>query len=290
MLKALKTMFSLSISIFLTLGLLMVQFSFFTHIKLLKPELYTKSFEKSTLYSSVNRAIKSQLEGIAKSCNFPKDIFSDMVTDKWIKQQMLASTYETIDYMNYKSNSLPKVDTSYVSEKFIYNINNYLLSSNISVENTPKKDLDQLNREIQAAIKQNINAININKYSKYTYFQSFRIYSHLLYLYNAHIYIATLALIFMLLILNYKSLSSFAAWSGYSFIAAGLLSLLPALAFMMAKLGNNIYFEESMFKQLAIPIMNDYMTFFIYTGGSLFFVGILLILIYALLEGKKKLL
>ncbi|MDT8718335.1 hypothetical protein IAI10_16840 [Clostridium sp. 19966] len=286
--KALKFIFSLSVSLCLTLGLFIVQFSFFTHMKLLKPELYTNRLESLTLYSAIDASIKSDLAAIAKSCNFPKDIFNDIVSYNWVRDQIVASTYQTIDYMSFKKASVPKVDTSYVSEKLISNINNYLISSNIPVNETAKKDLDELNREIQTSIKNNINAFSVNKLSNSGYFQNFRLHAYWLYAYKTSIIIANLFLILILLIINIRSFSLFASWCGYCFIAAGLLALLPSLVFIISKSTDRIFFSSNILKLLAVPTILDYINFFVYTGIGFISIGALLILLYGLLEARKR--
>ncbi|MDT8718338.1 hypothetical protein IAI10_16855 [Clostridium sp. 19966] len=284
--KIIKAILTFIVSLCLVLTLFVAQFSLFTVNKLFDSDLYINKFESAGLYPYIETSLNKDFATIARTCNFPKSVFDGVIQTNWIKSQVIDSTRKTIDYMNYTSDSLPQIDTTSIGNNFSANLDKFINSSNSTVGSA--SDLAELKTDVQSTINNDINLVSFNKISKLSFFQKFRHALNLLYKYNSIIMLSILLLILILFFIQYKDLSYLVAWLGCSFVAGGLLTFIPSIVGILSKFTQNIAIGVPMLKTLTGSIINEYISFFAYTGGTLIFTGIILLILYSKFGAKKE--
>jgi hypothetical protein len=285
--KVFKGISSFILSLLLVFLIIFLQVSFFVNTKLLKQDFYVSKFEKQGFYDYLYDSIQKNFEQVSRKSNLPQELFSDIVTKDWVKQQLDNSIKDTIGYMLYQTEVPFVLDIKPQGDKFNQNIDNYIKGLNIKIDKNSEKEIQSIKDQISNIIKSQVNFINITSFSKNSSFQYIR--RGLYYIYYWRVIIFGIILINMLLILlaTDRSFNNFAAWIGYSMIAGGLFTLIPSSIGGLSGFINNIAISNGTLKQLVIAFAKDFLMFFNITGGIIFIAGIMLT-IFAVLHQNSR--
>lgn len=286
--RTIKFIFSFFLSFILMFILLIFQLSLFTHYKLYNANFYMDKFQKLALYSYLQSSTNSSLDTIARVSNLPKTVFNNMVLQTWLKEQVENSTTGTINYMTYKGNNLPDINTDAPLKTYDQNLNKFIKSSNINVNKSVQDQLNSIRSESAGSIKDEINLFSFNEVSKSSSFQKIRKYLNLLYSYKNIIILLIIIIVVLLFIIEHNNIAVFISWIGYSLIAGGLLSLVPSLVGIFSKFTDNIAIGIPTIKIIVGSIISDYLKFFTYTSIIFIILGIVLVTISVYLERNLK--
>ncbi|AGK95849.1 hypothetical protein Clopa_0824 [Clostridium pasteurianum BC1] len=286
--RTIKFIFSFFLSFILMFVLLIFQFSLFTHYKLYNANFYMDKFQKLGLYSYLQSSTNSSLDTIARVSNLPKAVFNNVVSQTWLKSQVENSTTGTIDYMTYKTNNLPAIDTNSLLKTFDENLDKFIKSSNITVDKSVQDQLNSIRSQSGGSIKDEINLFSFDTVSKSSSFQKIRKYLNLLYSYENIIILIIIIIAILLFIIEHNNIAIFISWIGYSLIAGGLLSLVPSLVGIFSRFTDNIAIGIPTIKIIVGSIISDYLKFFTYSSIIFIVLGIILVVISAYLERNSR--
>ncbi|WP_155241860.1 hypothetical protein [Clostridium pasteurianum] len=245
-------------------------------------------FQKLGLYSYLQSSTNSSLDTIARVSNLPKAVFNNVVSQTWLKSQVENSTTGTIDYMTYKTNNLPAIDTNSLLKTFDENLDKFIKSSNITVDKSVQDQLNSIRSQSGGSIKDEINLFSFDTVSKSSSFQKIRKYLNLLYSYENIIILIIIIIAILLFIIEHNNIAIFISWIGYSLIAGGLLSLVPSLVGIFSRFTDNIAIGIPTIKIIVGSIISDYLKFFTYSSIIFIVLGIILVVISAYLERNSR--
>lgn len=286
--KILRGVSSFILSLILAFIIVFSQVSLFINTKLLKPDYYISKFEKHGFYDYLYDSTYKNFGQVSMKSNLPQDLFKNIVTKDWIKEQTDKTIKETVDYMLYKADKLSVLDTKPQSDRFNDNLDNYLKSLNLKMDQSAAKEIESIKGQVSSIIKSQSNFIDINSVSKNTSFQHIRKAVYLTYTLKILIFIITLAVALLLLFAAGSGLSNFTAWIGYSLIAGGFFTFVPSIIAKLSGFMNNIAISEGPLKKLAVAFIMDSLNYFCITGGMALFTGILLTATTALYQGRRQ--
>ncbi|MDP4143653.1 MAG: hypothetical protein Q8936_04100 [Bacillota bacterium] len=246
--KAIKLTFSLLLSLLITINLVLLQCSYFTNKVFYNYNFYIDKFEKYQLYSYIQDVAKKNLGSLAKTYNLPENIFSSIITLDYIKLQVQGATKGFLNYMLYKTNNLPYI-----------NINNGVNNANSNVSNSASYTTD---------LTTIINSQN---------FQSARAALYRLYLYKNTLICTLIILSFALLIIKRKDIFSFLIWLACSFMTGGFIAILLSFIGISSSIVKNINTGIPNLNLMITAILKDYFRYFLYCGGILAGMGILVL-------------
>jgi len=283
-----KLILSFILSLTLVLGLFAFQLSLFTHIKLYNSKMYMATYENSNIYSTITESINSELSTISRRCNLPKEIFTASFSDKWIKNELDNTTKNLIDFMTYKTDKLYIIDIKSQEAVISANISSFLQSSNLKVDDSVEIELNKVKSDALSMARNSISPINTKGIKNSSSFLKVRKNLNNLYIYKNHIigFLAVVAI--LLLLLNLKKISQFVKWLGYSLIAGGLITFIPALIGLISKFTNNLTIRIPSIKALIAALLREYIVFFSQTGLVIFVAGLLLLIVASRLEKAHK--
>ena len=283
-----KLILSFILSLTLVLGLFALQLSLFTHIKLFNSKIYITTFEKLNLYSTITASINNELSTLSRRCNLPKEIFAASFSDKWVKNELDNTTKNLIDFMTYKTDKLYAIDIKSQEAAISANISSFLKASNLKIDDSVEVELIKVKNDAVNMASSNISPINTKSIQNSSSFVKVRKNLNNLYIYKNHIigFLAVAAI--LLLLLHIKKISQFGKWLGFSLIAGGLITFIPALIGLISKFTNNLAIGIPSLKALIAAILKEYIAFFSQTGLVIFAAGLLLIIVASRFEKAKK--
>jgi hypothetical protein len=264
----------------------MLQFSIFTGSTVLNKKIYMSKYESTGIYTYIEESINKSLKSVGRTVNLPEELFESLVSKVWIKEQVDYTTAGTLDYMMYKTEKLPVIDTAKQIEAFNKTFDDYVKKLNLTMEKNALNEINNIKKDVEGIVKSQTSFIDFTSISKSSAFQKGRV--ALFYSYKAKGFLIAALLINMLLIclINHKNFAGFIRWTGYSFIAGGLMTLVPAAIGILSKFAASISMAEVILKGFVVSIIESSLKYFIVSGSIIFAIGVLIILASVLIENR----
>jgi hypothetical protein len=286
--KLFRGISSFILSLLLVFIIVFIQGSLFVNTRLIKPDFYIAKFEKQGFYDYLYDSVYKNFGQVSRKSNLPQELFNDIVTKDWIKEQTDNAAKETLDYMLYKTDKLSTLDVRPQSEKFNNNLDNYLKGLKLKTDESTSKEIQNIKVQVNDIIKGQANFIDIRSVSNNSSFQKLRKALYLIYSYKQVIFVIALINVLVLLLAVGKGISNFAAWIGYSLIAGGFFTFIPSVIGVKSGFLNNIAISEGTLKQLVVALIKDSLSYFSIFGSIILTSGIILTLSAALYQGRRS--
>lgn len=265
------------LSLILLFLLILLQVSFFTSNKVLNAEYYISNFQKYDLYSYVYNSINRTCGNISRTDNLPANLFQDIVTKPYLKSQIDESTRVTVDYMLYKTDKLPEVDTKALSDKFNENLENFIKEKDVKVNSTVRQELNLVKSDVESVYSSSANFINLKSISNASFFEKLRRALYYVSSQKQLIFGFITAVTLLLFLASMKTSYSALHWISYSSIAAGLFSLIPSSIGLFTRFMDNIGILDPTLKAIAISFIRETLSYFAISGAALLLAGIVLL-------------
>jgi hypothetical protein len=284
--KILRAIPAFVLSLLLVFNIVFLQGFLFLNNKLLNTNFYLTKFESLGFYNYLYDSIYKNFGQVSRESNLPLELFNNILTKDWVKEQTENSTKEIIDYMTYKTNTISVLDTKVQADKFNENFDNYIKSLNLKLDQNTQKEMANIKVKVSDIIKNQANFINMTSLNKNSTFQNLRKVVYTAYSSKLVIFAVILINLLLLLLVVRRKLSNFTTWIGYTLIVGGFFTLIPSLLGGFSGFVNNIAISDSVLKALAISFIKEGLFFFSITGGVIMVLGIGVTFFSALYEAK----
>lgn len=289
--KTMRWVFSFILSLMLALLLVLLQVLVLIDVKILNSDYYISKYEEKGLYTYTYNNVNNSLEKISRTSNLPIDLFSNIITKKFIKNKTDFSTRELINYVKYKDNNVGDIDTKPLSDKFNSNLDDYISKQNFVQDNNVQNELNNIKVGVANSLKYQSSVADFKKASKSSSFTKLRQGFH--YFNYVKLVLAILAVvnIVLLFFVVKKPQGSVFIWIGYSFLVGGLLTLIPAVIGLNSGFFNNISITKGALKNVVVAIFKDSIGFFVYSGGiliALSFICFIFVIVKSLYFSERK--
>lgn len=284
--KILKSISAFVLSLVLVFNIVFLQGFLFLNNRLLNTNFYLTKFESLGFYDYLYDSVYKNFGQVSRESNLPLELFNNILTKDWVKEQTERSTKEIIDYMTYKINTISVLDTKLQADKFNENFDKYIKSLNLKLDQNTQKEMTNIKVKVSDIIKNQASFINMTSLNKNSTFQKLRKVVYTAYSSKLIIFAVILINLLLLFLVVGRKLSNFAVWLGYTFIVGGFFTLIPSLLGSFSGFVNNIAISDSVLKALAISFIKEGLLFFSITGGVIMVFGITLTFFSALYEAK----
>lgn len=282
--KSIKSVISFFLSLFLMMLVFAFQISIFTSVKLYNSNSYTSNIEKSGLIDYTYESINNNLQNLGRTVNLPQNLFNNLFNKQWVKTQLFSSTDNICQYMAYKTDTLYKVNMKTQSDKFNNNLDEFIASNKLKIDKNTKNELDRIKNNVNGIIQNQVLPVNYNSIVKNSSFEKARKSLFLIYSSKFLLIIGFIIIVALLILVNMKKLFSALAWCSYAFIAGGLLALLPSVIVLASKFIYNLNLSVQSIKHFIIYVVNDFLTYFLFSGSITLIIGLTLLFISIKIE------
>lgn len=286
--RILKTSISFLLCLALMMCILLFHASLYTRVKLLTPGFFLDNYEKYDLYSYIKTSTENNLTDLSLYTHLPESIFEGLVDESWIKTQVDNAATSIVDYLAYKTESIPVINADEQAKHFKENLDSFIKDENITVDERAGKELESVESDTALIIKNNISILDLDKLVKSSSFQGVRKGLYLLYSNIIIIPIGIFIFAALIFIIHRKDISSFISWAAYSLIASGVMLLIPSIAGIASNFIDNIAISEESIKNIIVSMVNDTLSFFSICGGISAGAGILIITSQFVFERIRK--
>jgi hypothetical protein len=268
-------------------ALVLLQFSIFAGNTLLDKKFYLSKYESAGIYKYIEESIDKSLKSIGRTVNLPEELFLSLASKAWIREQVDYTTSETLDYMVYKTEKLPVIDTAKQIETFNKSFDDYVKKLNLTMEKNALNEINNIKKEVADVVKSQASFVDFASISKSSAFQKGR--KALYYSSKAKSFIiaALLINIILLWLVNFKNFTSFIRWTGYSLIAGGLMTFIPSAIALLSGFSASISMAEAVLKALIVSIIEASLKYFIASGAIILAMGVVVILASILIDNRK---
>lgn len=281
----------LMLSIFLTTTLLLFQTSLLLRFKLFKPDYYLTKLNSNKIYIYTEKLFVKNIKSKINSKNIPNEIWNNMLPKDWVSDEYSNIVYGLIDYFKGTKTDMPQINTVPLLKNYESNINN--------LKNTPNSDYI---REIEKLRDALINTAGefpfSNKNTAYLSGKLLICREFLKFTYK-------LSGVFLVLSIFLTGLIFYLApkkrWTGFSFITAGTVTILPPILTLVLFKPTNITMlldfknilstkpisDIANFKIFATSVVSELLSYMAIYGELMILAGIILISVSSHLETKK---
>lgn len=285
--KIFRLVSSFVLSLILAFLIVFMQASLFINTKALQPDFYISRFEKQDFYTYLYDSLYKNFGQVSRKSNLPEELFKDIVTKDWIKEETDRALKGTLDYMIYKADKPYTLDIKAQRDSFSSNLDNYIKGLTVKIDQNSEKEIEGIKDQISNIIKSQANFIDITGVSKNSSFQQIRKALYLTYSSRSLAMVSAIILALLLLLTAERGISNYFAWIGYSLIAGGFFTFIPSVLGLTSGFMNNIAISDSSLKALAIAFIKDSLKYFSINGGIVLLTGIILTGGVAVYQGRK---
>lgn len=212
--KVIKTILNLIISFLLIFTLILGILFNFLSVQVFNKENMLKRLEETEFYMQVSREVYNGFENYIYQSGLPEDTIKDLYTDEDIKNDITS----IVNYI-YEGKEITLSEEK-ISTNLDNKINNYLQSENITLSKTEKENVDKFKNLIIDSYKSNIKISNTLINVARDYYQK-----------SKDIFISIqdlplilgVVLVFLLFVINLKSLENVISYASISVFSAGVL-------------------------------------------------------------------
>lgn len=277
--KKINFFLSFVICLVFMLVLVVLQFSMFAHSKLYNTDFYLSKFETMGLYDYVQSSIEKDAQNMSHITNLPSNLFSNLVTKEWIKNQFVSGVKQDIDYMLYKNKKIAVVQPKTQAESFNKNLDAYISSKNLKHDSSVDKEISKVKKDIYSIMQNETTFLGLHNFNDLSAFQKLRKFLYTLYSYQTVIFISVIVLVLLLLLVCVKDIFKFFNWLGCVIISGGLFTFIPSFIAYETKFMDNMAIDMKTIKLIAASIIRDYLVFFIKLGGVMAIAGLIMLLL-----------
>ena len=275
--KNIKNVFSFIVSLVLMVVIILGGTTVFFNTTVLNENKYINSLEKNDIYAKIKTNIDNNLKYLMLSSNLDENILNNVISEDEIKDIVDGYVNYFVSYMKREATEIPKLDTSVYYDRIDASLDKYLRENHVTYLNEDvKKDMEEIKNIALQIISSDLNIIDFNALSKSTALRAVASVSSVI---NNIAVVGMIGLVVLMLIgiiflIWSKSRAVRAyAWTGYSFISAGMIMTLIGVSGLISKFYNNIALNIDYLVDGITGIIKVYLTQFSIIGSVITIVG-----------------
>jgi hypothetical protein len=288
MMRKLRNVFRFITSLLLLFTLLFMQISIFTRSSFLNAEFYEKKLQNTEFYSQVSEEIRFGFKNLSMVTSVPEEVYNKSITDDYIKKLAINNIDNAAGYMKYKLElSNNKVNTAALSENINAYVNSYAQTNKLKVDDALKKQTEAMTEEAGKIVANHTALFNVSAVAQFKEFQTFR--KGIFFIYNKLIFsiIFVAFLIALLFMLNPLRRRRTYLWTGSSFIAASIMSIIPMVMALVARVPYKLAIDTPYLKLALQEFTLGYIHQILTIGIIYFVLGVISVAVYLKLSLKE---
>lgn len=275
--KNIRNVFSFIVSLVLMVVIILGGTTVFFNTTVLNENKYINSLEKNDIYAKIKTNIDDNLKYLMLSSNLDENILNNVISEDEIKDIVDGYVNYFVSYMKREATEIPKLDASVYYDRIDASLDKYLRENHVTYLNEDvKKDMEEIKNIALQIISSDLNIIDFNALSKSTALRAVASVSSVI---NNIAVVGMIGLVVLMLIgiiflIWSKSRAVRAyAWTGYSFISAGMIMTLIGVSGFISKFYNNIALNIDYLVDGITGIIKVYLTQFSIIGSVITIVG-----------------